>query len=116
MYVHWDSSLQDLLQTMSLESFQIFLISEYIAKKYPKSDIVVTGSNFEQCTGTYNLDRNVRASGALGRPVYKLDDQDQDRYIFYNQNEEEWRIGTKENLKDGEYFYSSEPLFQKFCC
>ena len=109
MYVHWDSSLQDLLQTMSLESFQIFLISEYIAKKYPKSDIVITGSNFEECTGTYNLNRNERSSSAPSRPVYKLDGQD--RYIFYFKTKEEWRIGKKQNLENDEYFFSSEPLF-----
>ena len=77
---------------------------------------MVTGSNFEQCTGTYNLNRNEKSSGA--RPVYKLEG-DQDRYIFYFQSKEEakeeWRIGRKENLEDGEYFYSSEPLFQTFC-
>ena len=75
---------------------------------------MITGSNFEECTGTYNLNRYGKSSSAPSRPVYKLDGQD--RYIFYFQPKEEWRIGKKENLKDGEYFYSSEPFFQKICC
>ena len=70
---------------------------------------MITGSNFEECTGTYNLNRDVISSSAPSRDVYKLDGRD--RYIFYFQDKKEWRIGKKENLEDGEYFFSSESLF-----
>ena len=62
---------------MSLANFPI---SEYIAKKYPKSDIVVTGSNFKECTGTYNINRNERSPGALDRHVYQLGSE----YFFFS--------------------------------
>merc|ERR1712083_473174 len=59
----------------------------------------------QDSVGTYFI-CNEKAFGAPKNPVWKL--HGKDRYIFNNGSQNGWRIGDKESLVFGDFYYKSE--------
>ena len=77
----------------------------FFSEQYPVS-IEVTGMS-KECIGTYELLNEEKATLASGSPVWKL--QGKDFYIFNNGvRNGGWRIGNKDGLKSGDFFFKSE--------
>ena len=71
---------------------------------------VFAGSHSEKSTGTYFIcDEKVVGVSASKNPVWKL--RGQDRYIFTNGSENGWRIGDKESLTVGDFYYKSKTSY-----
>ena len=77
-----------------------------------KEDIVfeVLG-DAEYFVGTYEISDEV-AKEASNCPVWKLEGKD--LYIFNSGSNGGWRIGDKDSLTDGSFFFKSKKLV--YCC
>ena len=79
----------------------------FFSEQYPVS-IKVTGMS-KECIGTYELLNEDKATLASDSPAWKL--QGKDFYIFNNDGGVRnggWRIGDKDGLKSGDFFFKSE--------
>ena len=73
-----------------------------------KEDIVfeVSGDD-EEFIGTYMISDEV-ATDAPNGPVWKLEGEDM--YVFNNGSDAGWRIGDRDGLADGFYYFKSKKL------
>ena len=66
----------------------------------------VSGDKKHFC-GSYTISDEV-ANKAPNCPVWKLEGKE--IYVFNNGSDEGWRIGNKDSLTDGSYFFKSKKL------
>ena len=70
----------------------------------------VSGGN-EDCNGTYVISDEV-AEKAPNCPVWKLEGKEM--YVFNSGSNEGWRIGNKDSLTTGSFYFKSKKWV--YCC